>query len=234
MNHLDLTAITGCSGLILPGTFIGMINLPIEWKVKAVKNPYYALEFKQDTAKLVLEQGIRFFKHQRARDIDSSLRRWVNVERWNTTKPWRPIWWWQCLIKLERAWIIYLPKEVNRLKMEREILKGSHLLCQGKRIIYAFIREQEKTYPVGVLCKMMKVSRTAYYRWCSNDNSTTPKDCGLERLKDIFVKSRSIYGSRRLAIKLTKAGYPIGRYQVRRLMDKMNLIVHYLWLFGFL
>jgi transposase-like protein len=52
----------------------------------------------------------------------------------------------------DQAELIRLRKEIEQLRMEREIIKkASCLLCQGNWIKYGVIREQQKTYPVTVL-----------------------------------------------------------------------------------
>lgn len=74
----------------------------------------------------------------------------------------------------------------------------------------------------------MQVSRSAYYSWRCNDSELEDPDSALKaKLKALFDASKSTYGSRRLAKELTDAGFPVGRYKVRRLMEKMKLIVRY-------
>lgn len=74
----------------------------------------------------------------------------------------------------------------------------------------------------------MEVSRSAYYSWRSNDSHPEDPDKALKaKLKALFEASKSTYGSRRLVRDLTDAGFPVGRYKVRYLMEKMKLIVRY-------
>ena len=64
------------------------------------------------------------------------------------------------------------------------------------------IREQQKTFPVTVLCKVMQVSTSAFYAW-----SKTPEDTDKKLLEkqlegkavQLFEENRKTYGSRRLS-----------------------------------
>ena len=95
---------------------------------------------------------------------------------------------------------------------------------------YGFIREQQKAYPITVLCKVMQVSRSAYYEWAKRPE-TTDKDRERQqvgqRAMQIFEGSRRTYGSRRLSGELKKAGIAAGRHKTRSIMAKLNLQPRY-------
>ena len=82
------------------------------------KRPVYNLEFKQDAAKLVIEKE---YTHQQAADSLgvslSAIGRWVRAERGPTieTKPTPGL--------SGQTELVRLRKEVEQLRMEREILK---------------------------------------------------------------------------------------------------------------
>lgn len=91
---------------------------------------------------------------------------------------------------------------------------------------YDFIRQQTKAYPVTVLCRVMKVSRSGYYDYCRHRRNRPQdlKQSALEALiRSIFNASKATYGSRRIVKKLKSQGHNIGRYRVRRLMRKLKL-----------
>lgn len=86
------------------------------------KRPTYILEFKQDAAKLVLENG---YTQQQAADhlgiSLSAIRRWVTAERKPTNKPdstGKKV----VLPLAEQVESVRLRKESEQLRMEREIL----------------------------------------------------------------------------------------------------------------
>jgi transposase len=89
---------------------------------KPLKRPTYSLEFKQDSAKLVLEKG---YSHQQAAEhlgvSLSALARWVKAERPpNVTEPLMKK---VVLTLAEHDELRRLRKENEQLRMEREILK---------------------------------------------------------------------------------------------------------------
>jgi transposase InsO family protein len=85
---------------------------------------------------------------------------------------------------------------------------------------YQFIDTAKKAYPVTLLCKVMMVSRSGYYSWCSRDISARQQE--YERLiplvKESHRQSRRTYGARRIADDLTALGEPCGRTKAGSLM----------------
>jgi putative transposase len=85
---------------------------------------------------------------------------------------------------------------------------------------YQFIDTAKKAYRVTLLCKVMMVSRSGYYSWCSRDISARQQE--YERLiplvKESHRQSRRTYGARRIADDLTALGEPCGRTKAGSLM----------------
>lgn len=74
----------------------------------------------------------------------------------------------------------------------------------------------------------MQVSRSAYYSWSSSSSEVKREDLEFKaKLKALFEASKNTYGSRRLAKELTKSGFSVGRYKVRRTMESMQLTARY-------
>src|SRR5687767_7569343 len=74
----------------------------------------------------------------------------------------------------------------------------------------------------------MQISRSAYYSWLTTVCNPKPEDMVLKaKVKMIFDKSRSTYGSRRVVKALNNEGYKVGRFKVRGLMEKLKLKVRY-------
>jgi transposase InsO family protein len=84
-----------------------------------------------------------------------------------------------------------------------------------------------KAYPVTVLCKVMRVSRSGFYDYLKRFQQGPVLDPDEERLKSqmrqIFKSSRASYGSRRMMKQLIKDGFTIGRFKTRRLMRELGL-----------
>lgn len=92
------------------------------------------------------------------------------------------------------------------------------------------IREQQKTYPVTALCRVMQVSSSAFYAWTKRPETSdkTKEKTELEaKVLQIFDDNQQLYGSRRISKELKKAGINAGRYQVRSLMIRMGLEARY-------
>lgn len=95
---------------------------------------------------------------------------------------------------------------------------------------YAFITRNKKTWPVDRMCRLLGVSRNAYYRHCKYHDNRQPDPDHLEMLaavKEIAKASDDSYGSRRMKRALNALGYPIGRHKARSLMREAGVQVRY-------
>jgi putative transposase len=85
---------------------------------------------------------------------------------------------------------------------------------------YQFIKSEKKVYPITLLCKVMKVPRTGYYRWANGIKSA--RQLEYERLrplvKELHNQADANYGARRIAEDLTALGEPCGRTRAATLM----------------
>lgn len=76
------------------------------------------------------------------------------------------------------------------------------------------------------MCRVLKVSRNAYYCWRRQQASPRPESRKEALKKDIlavFKESRQIYGSSKIAIELNKRGISISRSYVGRLMGELAI-----------
>jgi len=92
-------------------------------------------------------------------------------------------------------------------------------------MIFRFIREHTGEFRVETMCRVLKVSRTAYY--CSLIRPTSRRRIQDEVIKEqilqIYRKSRRIYGSPRIHRKLGKQGIHCGKKRVERLMKEAGI-----------
>ncbi len=80
------------------------------------------------------------------------------------------------------------------------------------------------------LCRVMQASTSAYYEWLKapQDNDKDQLDQKFaEKAKQIFVDNKQSFGSRRLADRLQKQGFAVGRFKTRRIMRALKLQVRY-------
>ena len=75
------------------------------------------------------------------------------------------------------------------------------------------------------MCKVLKVSRSAYYSWLNHRPSK--RDLENERLtqmiRSIFFKSKRTYGSPRITLRLKKLGFRVSKNRVAAIMRKEDL-----------
>ncbi len=87
------------------------------------------------------------------------------------------------------------------------------------------IREQQKTFPVTVLCKVMLVSTSAFYAWIKAPKKTD-KSAQQKQLKakaiQLFDENKQVYGSRRLSEAFIKEDIQVGRFKARQLIKKWD------------
>lgn len=93
-------------------------------------------------------------------------------------------------------------------------------------MIYDFIRQQQKAYPIRVLCKVMGVSRSGYYKYSGTEDTLKKIDNDfrlLSEIRQIHTETRGAYGSRRISVRLRLQGHDVGRYRARSLMKKAGV-----------
>ncbi len=110
---------------------------------------------------------------------------------------------------------------------ERDFKKGVCLLRERNEVKFDFIKAESPRYPITQLCKVMRVSRSAYYDWLQRPAKLiTAETLNLyRRVKKLFEKSRESLGNREMTKKLRAEGFTVGRYRVRSVMNKLGLKV---------
>ncbi|MCP3921647.1 MAG: IS3 family transposase [Desulfobacterales bacterium] len=180
------------------------------------KRKNYTDEFKEEAVKLVTEQGYTISKASKNLGIhESLLRRWKNEFEPNSGSQ-----------KSKMADIIeenkQLKKKNRQLELEREIFKkGGGLLCERAELRYQFIDTERKTYPLILLCKVMKVSRSGFYSWKSRGKSRRQKERErlIPKVKEIHRQTKGSYGARRIAEELESQGESCKRTKAATLMN---------------
>ncbi|HLM59775.1 MAG TPA: IS3 family transposase, partial [Pyrinomonadaceae bacterium] len=98
--------------------------------------------------------------------------------------------------------------------------KGGAYLRQGKLERYRFIENEKADYPLVILCRVMKVSVSAFYAYLrgATYRKTKRRNELDERVRNCFYFHRRRYGTRRIAVELQT-----GRAAVRAAMRRENL-----------
>jgi transposase InsO family protein len=90
---------------------------------------------------------------------------------------------------------------------------------------FAFIEEQRKTYPVRLMCRVLRVSSSGYYAWRKREPSERERanEALLPKIQAVYENSRCTYGSPRIQAELQAQGISCSRSRVARLMRKIGL-----------
>lgn len=90
---------------------------------------------------------------------------------------------------------------------------------------YAFITTQRKHHQVNTLCRVLKASRSGFYRWLKSPLSNRKKrDIQLKKeILKIHVEYKQIYGSPRIHATLRYIGQRCGKKRVARLMRELQI-----------
>ena len=93
-------------------------------------------------------------------------------------------------------------------------------------MIYTFIADECSDLPVATVCRVMKVSTSAYYAWLANPVSVRDWDDAhlTNTIVDIHAMSRRSYGSPRVHAELRLGlGTRCSRTRVERLMRQAGV-----------
>ena len=100
------------------------------------------------------------------------------------------------------------------------IYKGHSLLRERIGLRFSFIDNEKKAYPLNLLCKVMQVSRSGYYRWKKHSVSAKDQERAqlIPKVRGLHQKSKATYGSRRMAQELKALGFRCGKHKAVTLM----------------
>ena len=87
---------------------------------------------------------------------------------------------------------------------------------------YACIHRRRRHHSIRMMCRLLGVSRSGYYDWCSRAESTRSRrnrELTL-MIRQLHLESNGVYGARKIHRELVLAGEPCGRHRVARLMRK--------------
>ncbi len=91
---------------------------------------------------------------------------------------------------------------------------------------YQFMKDNSKIFPVKIMAKILKVSRSSYYNWAQRKPGTRElrdKELTAE-IKSIFEKKRKLFGSPRIYKELYGGDYSCARSRIARIMRENGLV----------
>jgi len=78
-------------------------------------------------------------------------------------------------------------------------------------------------YPVERMCKLLEVSRSAYYNWLKKGKQSSHKSGFKKSILVVFEKSKRTYGSPRIYEELKQTGIKTSRSTVARAMKELQI-----------
>ena len=87
------------------------------------------------------------------------------------------------------------------------------------------MKDHQKEFPVGKMCKVLKVSRSGFYDWRDHTPSNRDNENRmlLSEIMRIHGRSKASYGSPRITEELRSRGFDVSRPRVARLMKKNKI-----------
>jgi len=92
-------------------------------------------------------------------------------------------------------------------------------------MIYVFIKNNERIFPIEKMCKVLQVGRRSYFQWKSQSVSDRKQMAVLvkEKIVSIYFDSKQRYGSPRITAELDSLGNKVSRITVAKYMNQLGL-----------
>lgn len=126
--------------------------------------------------------------------------------------------------------VVRLRRRVHQLEADAEIARRLAAFDDagpGRTRIYRFIVIEAASFSVAALCRVCRVSRSAYYAWKKGGEG--PSDALVDeahlanRIYDVWASSRRRYGAPRVTAALWKNGCYVNEKRVARLMGEIGI-----------
>jgi transposase InsO family protein len=90
---------------------------------------------------------------------------------------------------------------------------------------YAFIEREERNHSIALMCEVLVVSRSGFYKWKQDRDGIRKRrhDRLLQLIHKIFQQSRNTYGIRRVHAQLRRQGENVNRKLVEKLMHQYEI-----------
>ncbi|WP_243698935.1 IS3 family transposase [Flavobacterium sandaracinum] len=92
-------------------------------------------------------------------------------------------------------------------------------------MIFVFIKNHVRIFPIEKMCKVLKVSESGYYRWkfATISKRLQKKNILKEKITILYFESKQRYGSPRITMELNILGHKISRITVAKYMRELGL-----------
>ncbi|MFE3866058.1 IS3 family transposase [Streptomyces goshikiensis] len=90
-----------------------------------------------------------------------------------------------------------------------------------------FIHAEKACFPVTLLCRVVKVTRSSYYAWCTGEAARQARraadDALAHEITVLHIASRRTYGVLRINAELRRLGRRVNRKRVARIMRQAGI-----------
>lgn len=97
---------------------------------------------------------------------------------------------------------------------------------------FRFVEDHQNAFGVKRLCRILRVSRSGFYRWRTAAVARSARQAAEEqiaaRIRAVHADSDGAYGSPRVTAELRAAGEPVNRKRVARIMREHGIIGRHL------
>ena len=89
---------------------------------------------------------------------------------------------------------------------------------------FFIIRELSCKYTVKLLCNIVAVSRSGYYKWLNKGNKDISYSELENKILELYNKSKNVYGYRRIKVALVReSGIRVNHKKILRLRRRLNI-----------
>jgi transposase InsO family protein len=88
--------------------------------------------------------------------------------------------------------------------------------------VFAFIRQEAQNFAAKTLCRVLMVSKSAYYGSLKKD-AGPHESSAASSVREVFSRHCRRYGSRRIHAEMKAEGKLMGRHKIRRIMREQGL-----------
>jgi len=90
---------------------------------------------------------------------------------------------------------------------------------------YAFVRDHRRRWRVGIMCRVLRISRSGFYAWRKRPPSARQErsDRLLMKIRLVHQENRELYGSPRVHRALLVEGQRVSRNTVAKLMRRAGI-----------
>ncbi|MFE4333841.1 IS3 family transposase [Streptomyces sp. NPDC056831] len=98
--------------------------------------------------------------------------------------------------------------------------------------LYRLIHAEKATYPIVLLCRVLKVARSSYYAWREGEAARRARQAADNALAHeitvLHISSRHTYGVPRIHAELRRPGRRVNRKRVARVMrERVSTVTHF-------